>query len=60
MHSDDAASQEQLKYGTVPADIYSPQRGFSERNIFLSSHFDHAGPPDEPLYFGFEEKHLNW
>ena len=60
VHSDDAASQEQIHYGTVGTDIYSPARGFSARKIALSPYFGHGGPPDEPLYFGFEEKHLTW
>mmetsp|Transcript_11242 Transcript_11242/g.17800 ORF Transcript_11242/g.17800 Transcript_11242/m.17800 type:complete len:147 (-) Transcript_11242:130-570(-) len=57
---DDAASQDQLNYGTVGADIYSPQKAFSSRKITLSPYFGHGGPPDEGLYFGFEEKHLDW
>jgi hypothetical protein len=60
VHSNDAVSTEQLHFGTVGTDIYGPQRGFSAHKIALAPYFDHAGPTDEGLYFGFEEKHLNW
>ena len=60
VHADDAASQEQLHYGTVGANIYAPSRGFSARRIALAPYFGHGGPTDEGLYFGFEEKHLQW
>eukprot|EP00802_Teleaulax_amphioxeia_P007425 Tamp_07431.p3 GENE.Tamp_07431~~Tamp_07431.p3 ORF type:complete len:150 (+),score=30.61 Tamp_07431:68-517(+) len=60
VHGNDAASMEQLHYGTVGTDIYSPQRAFSPYKIALAPYFGHGGPTDEGLYLGFEEKHLKW
>jgi len=56
VREDDAKLLQQLNYRTVSMDLLD--KGFNASSIALSPYFGHAGPPDEPLYFGMDEKHL--
>ncbi len=50
MHEGDAASLAQLEFRTVGDELLAG--GFDPARIKLAPYFGHAGPTDEPLYFG--------
>ena len=50
VHEDDAASLQQLQFRTVGDTLLDA--GFDPARLALAPYFGHAGPTDEPLYFG--------